>query len=371
MPKVTFYPLGNADSILIDLRNGKKMLFDFGDQKDHDDPTDKRIDLSKSLRTNLEEADRDNFDIVAFTHLDRDHVNRAASFFWFDHAKKYQGEDRARIDELWVPAAVVCEEKPDFEDADVIQAEARYRLKEGYGIRVFSGPSRLDAWFAKVGIKPADRQHLITNAGEVIPGLSTGVDGVEFFAHCPFAHRTADGTALDRNDDSLVVQGTFEEGDRETKLILGSDLTWEMWVEIVKLTKKYKNESRLEWDLFKLPHHCSYLSLGPEKGKDKTKPVAEVAWLFETQGREHGIVVSTSDPIPTEDTDMPPHRQAANYHRGTASDRVGDFLVTMEHPSTAKPEPLAITIDRFGMTIDKKEKSGVSIAVGAPAPRAG
>lgn len=371
MAKLTFFPLGNADSILIDLADGRKMLFDFGDQRDRNDPCDKRIDLTEALRKNLATADRNHFEIVAFTHLDRDHVNRAAQFFWLDHAKKYQGQERVKIKELWVPAAVVCEEKPDFEDADAIQAEARYRLKAGSGVRVFSEPSRLENWFKQNGLTLESRRHLITNAGEIVPNLTKERDGVEFFAHCPFAHRTSRGQALDRNDDSLVVQATFLEGGSETMLILGSDVTWEMWVEIVALTRKYKNEKRLEWDIFKLPHHCSYLALGPEKGKEKTKPVPEVEWLFETQGHRHGIVVCTSDVIGAQDTDQPPHWQAANYHRETATNRAGEFKVTMEHPTMVAPEPLVISIDRFNATIEKKSRSGVGIAIGSPAPRAG
>ena len=31
MPKLTFYPLGNADTCLIDLADGRKVLFDYAD----------------------------------------------------------------------------------------------------------------------------------------------------------------------------------------------------------------------------------------------------------------------------------------------------------------------------------------------------
>lgn len=371
MARLTFYPLGNADCCLIDLADKKKLLLDFGNQRDPDNPDDKRIDLAEALRKDLAEAERDSYDYVGFTHLDRDHVNRASEFFWFDFSKKYQGEGRARINTLWVPAAVIIEEKPDFEDADVIQAEARYRLREGYGIRVFSGPKRLDAWLVKNGLTPESRARFITNAGELIPGLNKQENGVEFFVHCPFAHRNDAGNDLDRNDDSLVLQATFLEGGRETKLILGSDITHKIWAEIVKLTKRYKNEARLEWDVFKLPHHCSYTGLGPEKGKTKTVPVPEAKWLFEDRGQRGGIVISTSDPIPVEDTDQPPHKQAAAYHEDTKNERDGKFIVTMEHPSAASPEPLIIHIDGLGTTVRLRHLGGIGVITSRSAPRAG
>ena len=82
------------------------------------------------------------------------------------------------------------------------------------------------------------------------------------------------------------------------------------------MTKNHKREHRLEWDICKLPHHCSYLTLGPEQGKDKTVPVKDVAWLFENQGLRGCIIVSTSKTIPEKGTEedksnQPPHRQAS------------------------------------------------------------
>lgn len=371
MAKLTFFPLGNADSCLIDLADGKKILFDFGDQMDRDDPRDKRIDLAETLREDLKGANRDYYDVFAVTHLDLDHVQGSSAFFWLEHAKKYQGDGRIKITELWVPAAVISEDRPDEDDARVIQGEARHRFKAGKGIRVFSEPLALEDWCKRNGVSLKDRIHLITNAGEVVPGLSKERSGAEFFVHCPFAHRTDKGEELDRNDDSLVVQATFLESGVETRLILGSDVTWMMWVEIVNLTRKYKNDIRLEWDVFKLPHHCSYLSLGPEKGREKTQPHKKVAWLYEIQGHEFGIVVSTSDPIPSADTIQPPHFQAANYHRDTAKKRLGQFIVTMEHPTQSSPEPLVIKIDRFKATVEKQHKTGVYVATSVTAPRAG
>ncbi len=64
----------------------------------------RRCDLPKELRDELDDADRDHFDVVAFTHLDEDHYKGASDFFWLEYAKKYQGDGRIKIDTLWVPA---------------------------------------------------------------------------------------------------------------------------------------------------------------------------------------------------------------------------------------------------------------------------
>lgn len=107
MPKLTFYPLGNADTCLIDLANGKKLLFDYSDERNINDPEDKRINLPKVLRDDLKAVKRDYYDLLAITHLDDDHTCKAGEFFYLDHAEKYQKGDRIKIRELWVPANVI------------------------------------------------------------------------------------------------------------------------------------------------------------------------------------------------------------------------------------------------------------------------
>ena len=371
MHKLTFFPLGNADCCLVDLDNGQKILFDYGNERDPKDENDLRIDLEKALHDDLEASERDYYEVVAFTHLDKDHICGASQFFYLEHAKKYQGEGRVKIQTLWVPAAVIIEENCE-DEAAIIQTEARYRLRTGRGIRVFSRPEKLKDWLKEQGLTLKDREHLITDAGQFIPGFTKIGQGVEFFVHSPFASRLDDGSLVERNTDALVVQATFVFGAIETKLILGSDVKHEVLSEIVKVTKCHHNEARLEWDVFKLPHHCSYLSLAPNKGKDKTKPVPEVEWLFENQAFEGGKIVSTSKPIPTDDTDnQPPHRQAANYYRELAQAIKGEFKVTMEHPTKSVPEPLVITIDEFGATVKKRNIGVIGIISSRPAPRAG
>lgn len=371
MHKLTFYPLGNADCCLIDLENKQKILFDYADVGDPDDDDDLRIDLPEKLRKDLEEAEKDSYDVVAFTHADLDHIKGFSEFFFLQHAKKYQDDDRIKIKTLWVPAAVILETSPSTEDHRILRAEARYRLKEGDGIRVFSKPEALKKWLEDQNLKLEDREDLITNAGEIIPGYSKSSDGVEFFVHAPFSRSIEEnGEEIERNEASLVVQATFKCESEETNLILGADVDYESWEDIVQITKSKGRDARLEWDVFKISHHCSYKSLSSEKGEEKTTPEPDVKWLFE-QGQDKAILVSTSDPIPDEDTDQPPHRQAANYYKGVVKDIEGEFKVTMEHPKKSDPKPLVILIDSSKATIEERSVSAATLIVGQRSPRMG
>ena len=144
MAKLNFYPLGNADSTLIHLADDRLILKDYF-KVDKDDEDDKRIDLERELRDYLDQQGRADIDVVAFSHADADHNNGADQFFWFDYAASYQGEDRIRMKELWVPACFILETGLSG-SSKVIQREAKHRFKKGYGIRIFGNPSPLEQW---------------------------------------------------------------------------------------------------------------------------------------------------------------------------------------------------------------------------------
>jgi hypothetical protein len=370
MPKLTFYPLDNADCCLIDLDGGEKLIFDFGDQRDLENDADLRVDLTKTIRENFAAAKKDTVEVLVFTHLDRDHYNRASELFRLEHDKAYQGEGRIRIEELWVPAAAILDDECE-DEGKVLQAEARHRLIAGSGIRVFALPSALEDWLSKRGIKASDRAACIVDAGTIVPTFDLSTHGVEFFVHSPFGHRLDDGgVPEERNAHAIMVQATFLVDGEQTKMLLASDLHAEALKEIAEITKAHGREERLEWDILKVPHHCSYLSLAADgdKGVDKTVPLDEVAWIFEDQALAGGIVVSPSKPIPLSGDDIqPPHRQAANYYDGLAD---SEFVVTMQFPSKAAPKPLVITIDRTKARIERIA-TGVSFVTGTTAPRAG
>lgn len=372
MPKITFYPVGNADTFVIDLAGGEKIIFDYANRRT-DDKDDKRCDLPAELRNDL--GTREDYDVGAFTHMDTDHYDGMADFFYLEHDKKYQGKaadgkTRIKIKELWVPAAVLTEELEEKE-SQAIQDEAWHRLRNKKGILVFSKPDSLKDEIEKRKIKFDDVKHLIIDAGKLAPTFTQAKHGVEFWVHSPHAHRQNEDDEVIRNDHALVMLAAFKVGGVETKVQLFADVTHEVIAGIVDVTKKYKNEARLEWDVFKIAHHCSYLSLGPDKGKTKTEPVEQVKWLFEDQGQKGGIIVSTSDPIPIGDTTQPPHKQAAKYYREVADDKDGEFRVTMEHPKESDPKPMVIEITASGAEVQKKLSAGAAAAVAVSTPRAG
>jgi hypothetical protein len=374
--KVTFFPVGNhlwnGDCCRIDLEGGQKLLFDYCHQRNPSDANDRRINLPAALKDDLLAAQRLNYDVVAFTHLDDDHIHGATDFFHLRHSKDHQSSGRVKIDELWVPAAVIVEDRCDGE-ASLIQDEARYRLKQKSGIRVFSYPAKLESWLQKQSMTLAEVKHLITDAGQLVDGWTKADQGVEFFAHSPFAARQDDGQVVDRNNAALFLQATFLKDWRETRLLLTADLDSAAIEEIVRITRDVKKRpERLGWDINNVPHHSSYRSLNrDDKGTDETEPAERVDWLYK-QGGNSGYLVSTSRSVPSdENDDQPPHRQAVRYYKKCAKAISGEYRITMEYPTAAKPDEMIFEITGSGATLRKRSMVGAAAVIGTSAPRAG
>lgn len=368
---VIFYPVGNGDTSQVILHQGKRVLLDFCHRPGSEDASIPCIDLKKRLREELKEAKRDYFDVVAFTHADLDHIQGSTDFFHLEHAAKYQGADRVKINELWVPAAMVMQSGTNEQQSDeyiILRQEARHRLLEGKGVLVFSKPQGVADWLEpelkKRGEAPDARDHLFVDAGQLVPGFSLLEDGAEFFCHSPFIKHCEEGDIV-RNLAALVFNIRMQVGVSTFDYLEVGDADWEALEDIVNTTKFHGNEDRLRWNILNIPHHCSYLALSDDKGITETVPKPGVEELL-LMGQPDSYVVSCSKPVPNLPAEyknvQPPHIQARNtYENYVKKVRGRRFLVTMEEPNAFKPEPIIFEVTSGGISWSK------SAIVGAPA----
>lgn len=379
--KIVFYPVGNGDTCQVILAGGRRILFDFCHLRAAEDDADPRIDLKKQLKEELDAANRDDLDVVAFTHADTDHISGSTEFFELRHAAKYQGEGRIKINELWVPAALLIDEvKRDqlSNEFAILRREARHRVLEGKGIKVFSKPKRLmDEWLRQAlkdrGEPENARDYLFVDAGTVVDGFSLAADGAEFFCHSPFIKHCDEGDDL-RNEAALIFNVRLRADGTDYDFLQIGDSTWEVLEDIVSITKAHKNEDRLKWNLLNIPHHCSYLALSDQKGDKETEPKPLVKELL-LHGKKDAYLVSSSDPIPDSkdmyEADQPPHIQAKNayetYRKKVQGRRV---VVTMEEPNASKPEPLTFEVTVGGVAWIKAISGAPAVLASKP-PRAG
>ena len=379
--QVIFYPVGNGDTTQIVLARGRRVLFDFCHRYKAEDEATPEIDLNKRLKADLAAVDRDYFDVVAFTHADADHISGSIDFFELQHAARYQGDGRIKIRQLWVPAAMLLEEatrEQQSEEFVLLRQEARHRLLEGRDILVFSKPQALMDWLEPLlkarGESPAARDHLFVDAGTLVPGFSLAVDEVEFFCHSPFVKHCDEGDII-RNSAALVFNVRFEVDGAYYDYLEVGDAEYGDMEEIVEITRYHGNEDRLEWDLFNIPHHCSYRALADEKDDQETTPTPLVKDLL-LKGRADSYIVSCSKPV----TDIaesyqqtqPPHIQARKaYERYLREVGGRSFLVTMEEPNAYKPQPIVFDIERGGITWQRATTLGAAAIIASRPPRAG
>ena len=379
--QVIFYPVGNGDTTQIVLSGGRRVLFDFCHRNKAEDADTPEIDLKARLKEDLKKADRDYFDVVAFTHADLDHIQGSTDFFELQHAKKYHGEGRIEIRELWVPAAMLLEEADNDHQSEehvLLRQEARHRLLEGKDILVFSKPQALADWLEPLlkarGESASARDHLFIDAGTIVPGFSLDKDRVEFFCHSPFIKHCDEGDII-RNRASLVFNVRFRADGADFDYLEVGDATWEEMEDIVSTTKYHKNDDRLAWDLYNIPHHCSYLALSDEKGDKETEPKPLIKDLLRL-GKKDSYIVSCSKPV----TDVkesysqtqPPHIQARKAYERYLKEVGGrKFLVTMEEPNANKPEPITFEITSGGVTWKRSTSIGAPAIILSTPPRAG
>ncbi|KAA8686800.1 hypothetical protein [Pseudomonas caricapapayae] len=381
--QVIFYPVGNGDTTQIVLSAGRRVLFDFCHRGTAEAPDTPEIDLKARLKADLQEINRDYFDVVAFTHADLDHIQGSTDFFELQHAKKYHGEGRIKIRELWVPAAMLLEEADkdhQGEEYVLLRQEARHRLLEGKDILVFSKPQGVADWLEPLlkarGEAASARDHLFIDAGTLVPGFTLAEDGVEFFCHSPFIKHCEEGDII-RNRASLIFNVRFQADGMHYDYLEVGDATWEDIEDVVATTRYHKNDDRLAWDLFNIPHHCSYLALNKDghKGERETEPKPLVKELL-LQGKRDAYIVSCSKPV----TDMkesyeqiqPPHIQARNaYERYLREVGGRKFLVTMEEPNANKPEPITFEVTFAGVAWKRSTSVGATAVASSSPPRAG
>ena len=348
---LTYYPLGNAQTILLKLSNEKKMLFDFADVKSND-PKDKRWNLKNEF------DDVNNFDVVMFTHAHEDHIKGAADFFRMEYSRKR--DNGATIGELWLSSAFVTDTSCTCEDASVIRQEARERLKAGEAVKVFGHGKSLTKWLNNSGISEETVESLIFHAGQNIPH-DLG-DEVSFFLHAPFSDDCDD--VDDKNDPSVVMQMRLYNFNRETNILLTGDTPYDVLDEIVQRTLNNKNKEYLYWDLYDIPHHCSNTGLC-DSSSETIEPTNNIEWLLKQSGVNAFIVASCK--ALAEADSPPPSTEAAEAYQNCINSDV-EFLITMEFRKANAPEPMVFTIDSRGL---KLKPPALSAHFNNPAPRAG
>lgn len=345
---ITYFPVGNGDTTLIQLSDGASIIVDCNVTEPPEDESDEPwYDVHEHLRKVLTK-DNDgtsHADAFILTHPEQDHCRRFAVVFYTGDPANYSEEDRKAgrilIDELWFTPCVFSRYQTDLcDDAKDFRKEARRRMKlyrEGKDERSAPGNRLRIIGFTK-NPDLEGLEEIVSVPGNSINLINgSRKDDFAFFVHAPFED-DSDSDDGDRNDTSVVLHARFDvEGiERAALAFFGGDSPHQIWARILDRSE----DEHLEWDLFLAPHHCSWTFFNEVPYDDNKTPAAKSLLLL-AKHRTNAVVVASCKPI-KDDKDNPPHYPAAEEYRKVVGDK--NFLPTMEYPSEEKPEPLTFEI---------------------------
>lgn len=350
-PSITYFPVGNGDTVLIQLSDGRDILIDCNITSDsRDDSDDTRYDVHNHLLSVLKKENGIPFvDAFILTHPDEDHCRGFGETFYTGDPSKYSEKHKSagliRIDELWFTPRIFSPHENDMCDsAKVIRKEAERRAqlfqskkteKKNCGnlLRVIGYSDNPDLkGLEDLIITPGNSINLI--GGNVSKDFS-------LYIHAPFKKDT-DSKWGERNDTSVVLQARFDvDGEKNAALaFFGGDSGYGIWEDIIQRSK----DDTLRWDIFMAPHHCSWSFFNETPYKDGDEP-CKSSLDFLDKRCSGAIIIASCKPI-EDDEDNPPHYVAAQqYIKIVGKD---NFYATGEYPNSKKPLPLIFTITKMG-----------------------
>lgn len=337
-----FWPVGTGDSISIIVSEDDWMQVDLHQTEAEDG----KVSIVEELVENLPQKDgKPYLAVFALTHPDKDHCNGFSELL-----------EKVTIGELWFTPRVFTEHQDEFcEDACSFQEEAMRRIGETSKGKDGT-PSGDKAKIIGYHKKYNDQEfNDFPDSQLVIPGTYVqdydgkpiAEDEFKIFIHAPLQEAIEE----DRNNTSLAMQVSLNEGDKWSKALLFGDLAYLRINEIFEITEANDNADTLEWNILLAPHHCSKSVMyhKDENGVERYKP--EIIDYLNKYKDGEGVIVASSEKVPASNNkgDNPPHAKAKSKYLDVVS--TDDFVCTQEHSSASEPSPVILEADNGEISI--------------------
>jgi hypothetical protein len=376
--KLTFFPVGNGDMVLIELESGRKILIDMNIRVAADNPEDNTPDVSSQLRKALERDDQGRLyvDALLVSHPDKDHCTGLIKHFHVGGPDDWSKvEDKIFIRELWSSPLVFRRASTTHilcEDAKAFNAEARRRVKRfrESGNSVSTGDRILILGEDENG-KTDDLRAILVRIDEQFTQINGQNDDsmtAYLLGPLPKEDNVEAEEKLSKNHSSTIIQFSLSGGGQpdQCRFLTAGDAEVAIWEKL--WDRHAANPDCLSYDILQAPHHCSWRSLSYDSwsGKREEAQVCDKARNALSQARTNAIIIASSEPIKDDDNDPPCIRAKREY-----VNIAEQFKVTMENPKASAPEPLIIEIDEDGPMIVKRNPLGAAAIISRPAPKAG
>ena len=341
-----FWPVGNGDSTTVVINSKTHLQVDLNHlEKSEDNDNVSWAVIDKLVQKLPKLNGKPYLAAFALTHPDQDHCRGFAELL-----------KEVEIGELWFTPRVFAEYNKELcEDATAFKKEAIRRVKKtidtkgdpdsGNRVRVFGYSELLEEDEFK-GF-PEDR---ITTPGEEVTVINEMDLSKNFraFIHAPFKD-DADG---DRNDTSLGMQITLNNGHQKLRALLFGDLSYPI---INRIFKENKKEDNLKWNVFLAPHHCSKTVMywKNDENDDEETLQEHIMNQINHASLTPNRIVSSSQRIPSknEPGDNPPHCKAQHEYESITD----SFVCTMD-----QKEPFVAKIDNMDISFSKEKSTFMS-----------
>lgn len=351
--KITYFPVGNGDSVLITLKDDTNIIIDCNFTSDSEDENAKdRFDV-KSYLLNCIGIDNEipYIDTFILTHPDQDHCRNFEKHFYLDGPDKYTDEDKQegkiRIDEIWFAPRVFSNHEELCEDAQAFKKEVERRIEvyKNDSSKVADRGNRVRIIGYSDNPKLEGLQDIITVPGNEINIINNdNKNNFTFFILGPLKADT-DDEENGRNDASIVMQAKFKVRETEDAglAIFGGDAGANNWARIIE------QNNDLSFDILLAPHHCSRYFFNEEKEDEDELNTLEEIQTFLENGQDGCCVIASSKVI-KDDDDNPPHYLAFKEYKKYVND--DKFVCLSEYPDENEPKSLVFIVTENGPIID-------------------
>lgn len=375
--KIKFYPVDNADNVLIKLSDNTTIIIDcqIRDCEKNSDGI-KTFDVKNDLLEELQKDSKDNHyvDLFINTHPHNDHCSGFEKNFYCGDPTNYSKSNKANneiiIGELWVTQMIFSNNLCD--DASAIRREVKRRKK------LFEDKSSdSDKYGNRIKIIGYNDNNSKVEGLHYVPGTSVssfnGKDCpyLSMFIHAPFKSDLVRGQAdKDHNATSIVLQLQFKMkrgGETVSRFIIGGDADHYVWEKVLEKSKNNNNEDKLRWDLFLAPHHCSWSFFNDRPYENNTSP-KDYSIEFLNYANENAHIIASSKKIENKEPNPPHYSAKLEYEKKVTTSK---FKNTAINKNEKAPEPLVYIINNAGFKLEKATIPATQSILSTPTPRAG
>lgn len=338
---LTFFPVGNGDTVLIELDN-KTILTDVNYRESAADPDHDDYDFAPDLqKACLVSPKNFRLSIFVLTHPDVDHLRGFTNLFYCGNPDKYkdrkkEDEKQILIEEMWISP---YSEHPNYEtdDSKPVFKEVNRRV-------ALRGTAE--------GEKNGNRIKTLDTESKYRNGSVTSNISWELLAPTPTEANIQDEKGSEEhtssNDSSLVIRWTLKVSEGMTRTILAGDATVEVWDRVWKDYRKKTDP--LNRHILLAPHHCSRGAMA-RKQDDETYEYSDDALSALDQFDGDGFIVSSSKEIKRND-DNPPSWEAKQKYLGMLKKAREhgheDRFLNPDTHKDGKPEPVVFDLTSSG-----------------------